>query len=122
AERLLGRRVDGVVDAVAAARALVARYGVPLAAVTLGEGRAVAATADGAWHVPAPPGGEGSAVGAGDAFLAALVDALLRGQEPPEALRCGVAAGTAVLASTGAAILDRPVYEAVLAGAVATRY
>jgi 6-phosphofructokinase 2 len=122
AERLLGRRVEGVADAVAAAMALVSRYRVPLAAVTLGEGGAVAATTDGAWHVLAPPGAEGSAVGAGDAFLAALIDALLRGQETPEALRCGVAAGTAVLASAGAAILNRPVYEAALAAAVATRY
>jgi 1-phosphofructokinase family hexose kinase len=122
AERLLQRKMDGPDAAVAAARALVARYGTPLVSVTLGQEGAVAATAAGAWHVAAPPAGAGSAVGAGDAFLAALVQALLRGDQAPEALRRGVAAGSAVLASEGAAILRRSAYEGALADTIVTAY
>jgi 6-phosphofructokinase 2 len=55
---------------------------------------------------------QGSAVGAGDAFLAAL---LLAESEPtPEALRRGVAAGTAVLLGRGQDLVTREDTERVL--------
>ena len=115
AERLLDRTIRGVGDAVEAAKALLA-FGPDVAVVTLGAQGAVLAAPDGAWSatpdLPDPLRWEseaGSAVGAGDALLAALLLALVAGGEavrtPAEALADalanGVAAGTATLLSRG---------------------
>lgn len=120
AGRLLGRRVRGAEDAAAAARGLL-RFGPRWAAITLGADGAVAATANGAWHAVAPQASGGSAVGAGDAFLAALLVAFERGAEAPEALRHAVAAGTATLFSTNTALLRRADVDSVLPDVVLTR-
>lgn len=113
AGRLLQRSIESVAAAAAAARALL-DFGARAAAVTLGERGAVAADSTGTWHaaVPALAGRSGSAVGAGDAFLAAL---LMRIDDAPlaDALRFAVAAGTAVLESDGAAILAPAATDAV---------
>jgi len=65
-------------------------------------------------NAAAPPIRDGSAVGAGDAFLAGLLAAMEEGAEPPEALRAAVAAGTATLLSDGQDLLRRSDYEALL--------
>jgi len=120
AGRLLGRRVRGPEDAGAAARGLL-RFGPRCAAITLGDEGAVAATEDDAWHAAAPRISSGSAVGAGDAFLAAMLVALEDDAELPEALRHAVAAGTATLLGTGDALLRRADKDAVLADVSLTR-
>lgn len=99
ATRLLGRPVTWS-SAGAAARALL-DFGPSWAAVTLGAEGAVCAMARGAWHARPPPIEGGSAVGAGDVFLAAAIHALDEGADPPEALRRAVAAGSATLLSEG---------------------
>ncbi|HET9984042.1 MAG TPA: hexose kinase [Longimicrobiales bacterium] len=111
ASRLLGRDVADVEAAGDAAAAL--RSFAPIVAVTLGEGGAVCATAGERWHAAAPRHVGGSAVGAGDAFLAAFLLARCAGAEAPEALRAAVAAGTAVLLGRGADLLRREDLEAV---------
>lgn len=106
AGRLLGREVAGHDAAVDAARDLVA-LGPPVAAITLGPLGAVARFPDGTWSARPVLSGSmsaeleaGSAVGAGDAFLAALLLGLDR--EPPgRALARAVAAGTAALLGRG---------------------
>ena len=100
AGRLLKRPVPSVESAGAAARDLL-DFGPAWASVTLGSQGAVCATADGVWHAEAPLVVEGSAVGAGDAFLAAVIGALDEGAEAPHVLRRGVAAGTAALLGEG---------------------
>ena len=90
-------------------RVRVSEYGPRLGVVTLGGRGAVAATADGAWHAAAPVRRSGSAVGAGDVFLAALLLALEDGAAVGDALRAAVAAGTAVLYGTGDALFDADV-------------
>lgn len=111
AARLLGAVVTDV-DAAGAAAAALRRFA-PIAAVTLGEAGAVCATGAGRWHAIAPRQADGSAVGAGDAFLAAFLLARCAGAEAPEALRAGVAAGTAVLLGRGAELLRRADVEAL---------
>jgi len=105
AARLLGRPVRGVDDALAAAPALL-DTGAALAVITLGADGAVAADAAGVWHAVAPPVADGSAVGAGDAFLAALLLAREAGAATPDALREAVAAGTAALLGRGTALVE----------------
>jgi 1-phosphofructokinase family hexose kinase len=107
AGRLAGMEVRDRDDALTAARALQGA-GVPMVAVTLGSLGAVMVAGEEAWwarpRVPAPLDArlaEGTAVGAGDAFLAGLLLALGRGSGPEAALLMAVAAGTASLLSRG---------------------
>jgi 1-phosphofructokinase family hexose kinase len=105
AERLTGRRVSGVEGALAAARLLCSR-GTPLVAVTLGADGAVLADSGGSQVRARPPvivGG--SAVGAGDAFLAGLLLALASGEDLQTVLIRGVAAAAATLRSRGTDLL-----------------
>jgi fructose-1-phosphate kinase PfkB-like protein len=74
----------------------------------------VLATARGAWHAVAPAQPEGSAVGAGDAFLAALLLAVEGPCPDPEALRRAVAAGSAVLKSENGDLLTLEEYRRLL--------
>lgn len=107
AARLAGHPVDGPAAAVAAGRALLGR-GPERVVITLGERGAVAVDGTGAWwaRAAAPPAltrriRAGNAVGAGDALLAAFVEALDDGDSTAAALARAVAAGTAVLLSRG---------------------
>lgn len=127
AERLLGRSIRSVPDAAAAARDLL-RLGPRMAVVTLGGDGAVGAWNGEAWLAAPELDGplrqevaDGSAVGAGDALLAAL---LLRLGGIPEAgvgrtaahcdgLADGVAAGTAALLSEGGDLVSRTDAERV---------
>ncbi|MGH7443868.1 MAG: PfkB family carbohydrate kinase, partial [Longimicrobiales bacterium] len=115
AERLLDRRIAGVRDAASAARALLSS-GARHAAITMGAEGAVLTSADApeVFHAQAPDAPRGaSAVGAGDAFLAAL---LLRLDVAParDALRYAVAAGTAVLYGEGAELLRAEIVDRLL--------
>lgn len=104
AGRLLGREVRSVEDGIAAAAALRER-GTDLVVVKLGAEGAALATADGAWYASGPEIASGSAVGAGDAFLAGFLIALQNERPLPESLREGVAAGSAVLLCDGSGTL-----------------
>lgn len=113
AGRLVGRPVDSTEAAVEAAIELRGR-GPDRVAITMGADGAVAVGPDGAWWARVSPPesaaetlARSSAVGAGDAFLAALLLALDGGAGTPDALADAVAAGTAVLLSTGAELLRR---------------
>ncbi len=107
AGRLLGRRIESVREAADATRALLA-LGATTAAITMAADGAVLATRDAepvyARAPEAPPAA--SAVGAGDAFLAALL-LCLDACTPAEALCRAVAAGTAVLHAEGEELLRR---------------
>ncbi len=115
AERLLGRHIRDARDAAAAARALLT-FGARHAAITMGPDGAVLASADPdavlVARAPEAPAGA-SAVGAGDAFLAALllqIDAIA----PADALRHAVATGTAVLYGEGAELVRAGMIERLL--------
>lgn len=114
AERLLGRAIGDVPEAGDAARELLG-MGPRMAVVTMGADGAVAATADGCWHActirtPALRAEleAGSAVGAGDAFLAALLLSQVRGDAAAaESLGQAVAAGAGTLLSRGDQLVRR---------------
>lgn len=91
----------------AAAQTLVQRGQAEMVALSAGEHGAVLATQGGVWQAPAlPVAATTGTTGAGDCFLAGLVWALERGETPAEALRWGVAAGSAALLSPGTALAD----------------
>ncbi|MRX44047.1 1-phosphofructokinase family hexose kinase [Agromyces kandeliae] len=89
---------DGELDEpelVEAARVLVASGRAEVVALTLGGRGAVLVTRDEVLRLPTPRVRVASAVGAGDAFLGALVLRLAQGRTLGEAFRTAVAAGSA---------------------------
>jgi 6-phosphofructokinase 2 len=118
AERLLNEVIVSVQDAGTAARSLLSAA--PAVLLKLGEDGAVLANPHGCWHARSRALMHGSAVGAGDSFLAAYLLAEKRKAPPYEALREAVAAGTAVLLSKDKEILTKQDYDDVLADVVVT--
>ena len=91
----------------AAASALVRSGQAQMVALSAGEHGAVLATRDGVWQACALPiAASSGTTGAGDCFLAALLWALDQGEAPGEALRWGVAAGSASLLAPGSALAE----------------
>jgi 1-phosphofructokinase family hexose kinase len=114
AQEVLGLRLDSVSACGAASRRLLERG--PLTVVmTLGAEGAVLADAAGCWHAAAPSVETDSAVASGDSFLAGLVAASTFGRELREALRWGVAAGTANALARGGARFSREQFDSALA-------
>jgi 1-phosphofructokinase family hexose kinase len=109
AERLTYTSIGTQQQAMDAARSL--RSVAETVLLKLGEGGAIATSKDGCWIARGPALPSGSAVGAGDAFLAAALVAKENGAPLEEALRSAVAAGTAVLLSRGSDLLTRSDYE-----------
>jgi 1-phosphofructokinase family hexose kinase len=102
-----GLPVENPSQALATAAALrLQAGGTACAIVTLGAGGAVLADDEGrGWHGCLDAVGP-YPVGSGDAFLAGIVVARERGGSWPEALRLGLAAGTANAELPGAGVLD----------------
>ncbi|MBW3623744.1 MAG: 1-phosphofructokinase family hexose kinase [Armatimonadetes bacterium] len=80
-------------------------------AVTLGAEGAVAVDAEGAWFAAPPPIRFVSAVGSGDAFLAAFLHARRSGESLPRCLEWGTAAGAANAGVVGAGYCTRAEIE-----------
>ena len=112
AERLLNRPLGDIAAVSAAARELVS-MGPAVAAITLGAAGAVFADQSSTWVAEPPSYGRGSAVGAGDAFLAAVLIGLSDGIDLASLARNAVAAGTAVLNSSGSDLLARSEYDQI---------
>jgi 1-phosphofructokinase family hexose kinase len=116
AERLIGARITDIRAARDAARRL-ATMRPRVAAVTLGAEGAVLSDGEVTWFASAPRLDNRSAVGAGDAFLAALLVEIEQKAPLDVALRKAVATGAAVLQSTGSDLVSssavQQIYENV---------
>ncbi|RRR67585.1 MAG: 1-phosphofructokinase family hexose kinase [Candidatus Viridilinea halotolerans] len=91
---LLGRTLTSPQEAAQALHELQAQ-GIQLAAVSLGATGCVVAHAGATWHACPPAVCAVSSIGSGDSLLAGLSTGLLRGIPLPDALRLGVACGSA---------------------------
>jgi 1-phosphofructokinase family hexose kinase len=105
AERLAETRIGDLVSAGVVARKLASR-GPSLVAITLGAEGAVLTDGRETWYAAPPEFTHGSAVGAGDAFLAALLIELQSDSGLQGALCRAVAAGAAVLCGRGSDLLN----------------
>ncbi len=90
----VGRELPDETATLAAARALLAR-GAERVVVTAGREPLLAVQGDYAWRITPPAVQPRNPIGSGDAFTAALVAALARGEELGPACRWGAAAGAA---------------------------
>lgn len=95
--QLVGRALDDVAAVKDAAREIARSGAAHAVIVSLAEQGAVLATAEGVERIEVPAVEVRSAVGAGDCTVAGLTLALARGRELPDAVRYGVAAGTAAV-------------------------
>jgi 6-phosphofructokinase 2 len=98
-----------------AAMALVESGRVRHVAVTLGADGALLASADGLVRLPAADVPVRSAVGAGDAFVGALIWSLSQGKPVADAFRFGVAAGAAAVMTSGAELCRKQDVHAIYA-------
>ncbi len=105
--RLAGMEIEGEHQIRDVARELIHSNGVSVVVTSLGPAGATATTADEHWHVIAPPVQARSAVGAGDSMVGGIVAALARGRPLEEAIRWGVAAGTAAVKTDGTQLCRR---------------
>lgn len=114
-----GAPSTGPGDMIRAMQEIAARYETT---VVVSRGAAGALATDGrtAWEVRAPRVEARSAVGSGDCLLAGLAFGLSRGLPLPDAVRCGVAAGSANTLQTGAGRFVRTDFERLLAETVVT--
>jgi 6-phosphofructokinase 2 len=119
-EQFLGRDLPDLDSQVEGARQMIAQTGAEWVALSLGMEGAVLVSADHAWHAIAQGVTPVSTVGAGDSFLAGLVQALSAGEPPERALAYAVAAGSATAMSPATALCERHIVEGVLAGVVTT--
>jgi 6-phosphofructokinase 2 len=127
-ESLLGRKAATAEEAGALALEVVRSGRAEIVALTLGAEGAILATRDGAIRLASPRVETRSAVGAGDAFLGAMLQAMAAGQQLPQAFALGVAAGAATAATPGSTLATReqilallPEVTAQLAGASRAR-
>jgi 1-phosphofructokinase family hexose kinase len=109
-------RAPGTPGEVAEAAAAVADRLGGIAIITQGSEGAVAAGPEGRWRVSPPAVRARSPVGAGDSAAAGVVAGLARGLALPDAVRLGVATGTASALHLGAARFPRAEVDAIHAG------
>lgn len=98
---LVGTSLDDLDAQIDAARSLIADGRCELVALTLGGAGAVLVSAEAVRRLPAARVDVRSTVGAGDAFLAALVLRLAQGRSHEDAFRTAAAAGAATAALPG---------------------
>lgn len=103
AERLLGKPITSIDDAVWAAKEIW-EAGTEYAMVSMGSDGAILACSDGVF-VATPPDIEAvSTIGSGDSLIGGFLSALAAGAGAKDALKLGVAAGTATALSNGSEI------------------
>jgi 1-phosphofructokinase family hexose kinase len=99
-ERLLKRELPTVQDVLNGTREVL-KMGVDVVAASMGGDGALLVTKEYAFHAKPPEVKTGSAVGAGDSFLAGLLAKLAEGLEPQAALRFAIACGSATASIPG---------------------
>lgn len=109
-----GQRLDGRDALLAAARSLLDR-GLGLAVVSMGEEGALFASAQGAVIARPPQRARGSSVGAGDAMVAGMVAARLRGLDLADTARLSTASALAWLQAAPAREVDANRVQALAA-------
>ncbi len=105
--QLRGKPLGGNTGLEEAARAVIAEGRCEVLVVSLGVDGALLTTADECQRFPAAPVAVIGSVGAGDSMLAGMLVALARGWDLAEAVRFGVAAGSAALLRPGTELCRR---------------
>ena len=111
---IIRRPLESEIDCLDAARKLIQERTITIIALTMGEEGALVITRDRALRGRAPKVRPVSTVGAGDSFLGAMVWRLSQDDTLEDALRFGVASGSAALLSPGTELCRRADVEKLL--------
>lgn len=114
---LVGRELLTFEEIIGAAKDL-AQTGIPIVVVSLGRSGGIITDGRRAWQAKPPEIEFVSAVGSGDAMVAATLDAFIRGADLPECLRVGTAAGAANASTYGAGFVTKDQIWRLLEGVV----
>ncbi len=106
-EQLVERELCDDQQIVEAAREIIGRGGAKVVVVSLGRGGALYVTAEHGERLIAPAVPIRSKVGAGDSMVAGILYALQQGRLLPEAVRVGIAAGSATVMNDGTELCRR---------------
>lgn len=98
---LVGYELNTIKEQEDAAMQVVKSGKIEILVVSMGPSGAMIVSAEGIHHVAAPSVKKRSTVGAGDSMVAGLVLSLSNGFNPLDALRYGIACGTAATMNTG---------------------
>jgi 6-phosphofructokinase 2 len=109
-----GRELVRETEIEEAARDIVAAGGAEVVVVSLGRGGAISATRDGVARFSAPAVLARSKVGAGDSMVAGLTAGLVQRRPLEDAVRFGVAAGSAAVMNDGTELCRRDDAERLL--------
>ena len=101
---LCGQELKNEADWRMAGQALIKQGKAQVLVLSLGEGGACLFTPDASYFAPALPVSVVSAIGAGDSFVGAMVWALSKGHDLPDAFKYGVAGASAALLSAGSGL------------------
>lgn len=117
---LAGRPLSNLNDFARAAGELSERYQT-MVVISLGTEGALAANRHEAWYLHPPQLTIKSAVGSGDSMVAGIAYGLTHGFAFEEAIKYGVAAGTANALTVGAGVFTADDFQRVLSGVTITR-
>lgn len=98
---LVGKQLKTVPEQEEAALKIIDEGQIEILVVSMGAFGAMLASKDGVLHIAAPSVAKKSTVGAGDSMVAGIVLSLSRGWDPSDALRYGIACGTAATMNPG---------------------
>jgi 6-phosphofructokinase 2 len=118
---LTGREIRSERQEEEAARAVIEEGRSEVVVVSLGAWGALLASGRESWRLPAIPTQAISTVGAGDSMLAGIVLGLCRGLALRDAVRFGIAAGTAALLGAGTQLCQKSHVERLYARMPADR-
>ena len=119
-EELAGQPIGGEEDEEHAAHDVIAQGRAEIVVLSLGARGALVATTEGSERVDAIPVQAKSTVGAGDSMLAGILIGLCRGLVLRDAVRFGVAAGTAALLGSGTQLCRREDAERMYAASLSS--
>jgi 1-phosphofructokinase family hexose kinase len=111
ASALLGKKVS-TQDEVAQACVDFTKQGITVAIISMGKDGAIMACPDGVFKAVAPQVEVGSTVGAGDSLVAGACMSIARETGFSDALRMGVACGTATATAPGTSLCKKAVVDA----------
>ena len=98
---LVGKELTTITEQEEAAKIIIKSGKIEILVVSMGSSGAMIVSEEGTYHVSAPPAKKKSTVGAGDSMVAGLIWSLAKGMSTLEALRYGIACGTAATMNTG---------------------
>ncbi len=105
--QLVGRALKSVDEVKKAATEIIEKRNIEVVVVSMGSEGAILATKDGVEKYAAPQVEKKSSVGAGDSMVAGIVCKLAAGKDIQEAMRYGLACGSAAIMTPGSELLRK---------------